>query len=86
LKKWVLHTLGQRIEFARIMDKDGNPLERCNEFLAVLLAPQIYGEAWSDNVELLAEELLNCPAQDLVPVACFFLSNQTTMRLFGVAW
>jgi hypothetical protein len=86
LKDWNLHTLGQRIEFNRVMEKGGNPMERCNELLATVLGPQRYGKNWSDNLDLFASELLNYPAQDLVPIASFFLSNRMTLKPFGIGW
>ena len=84
LKDWQLHTLGQRIMWHAVMDKGANPMERANEFIAILLGPQRYGKDWADNVELFANELLHYPAHQLVPIASFFLDKRLSMKSTGI--
>ena len=84
LKDWQLHSLGQRIMWHSAMDKGANPMERANEFIAILLGPQRYGKDWADNVELFANELLHYPAHQLVPICAFFLSNRLSTKSIGL--
>lgn len=80
-KSWNNCTLGQRIYMQSAIK--GYVDESMHTMLAIIVAPQVYGEEWMDSVEELAESIKNCPALGVAPIAYFFLRNRMYMKRNG---
>lgn len=81
-KSWDACTFGQRaMLMPRIADKKF--YETADAVLAVCLAPNVYGEHWSDHIDTLIEEVRELPAVEAVPTASFFLAGLLSTKMPG---
>lgn len=84
IKSFDSMTTAQRIAISDKLKTVNKAYEALPYILAVGLAPQVYGDSWLDDLDLMQEDCKGLEANVAVPIAYFFLSSSMILSSDGL--